>query len=319
MGIFFGKKGQGSDDRGGRRRDEQPVRQPRLMEGQDSYMFRRSRTLTGSLASDVPVSKSHKPDLKSERLKLHELHKHRRILRSSLVCLGVLSLFLVCMIANSVLLAEKRFVAIAIPARDAAALEQSVTDYINNHPSEAFLLTLSEQRLNQYLQKDHPEVAAVAVDTSWTGVGGSITMQFRKPIVAWKIADSRFYVDEDGVAFNKSYGQEPTLHVEDASGFTPDAVDEASVASRRFISYLGQLLGALRSQEVGAVERVVIPASIRQLDIYLQGRGYPIKTHVDRDPYAQAQDLKHALTFFDQRQVVPQYVDVRVEGKAFYR
>jgi hypothetical protein len=144
-------------------------------------------------------------------------------------------------------------------------------------------------------------------------------MYFRQPIITWKIADSKFYVDENGVAFDRSYGQLSALSVEDASGFTPDTAGEGSVASRRFISYLGQLLGAVRAEDVGVVKRVVLPASTRQLDIYLQGREYPIKTHVDRDPYLQAQDIKYVLAYLDQRHVTPEYIDVRVEGKAFYR
>jgi len=316
MKFIFGGKGRSR----GVRRTDKTERQPRLMEGQDGYTFRRSRTITGSLSNKVTSSRAERPDLKSERIRLHELHQHRRALKTGLLTMALLSLVLAFLLANSVAVTQKRFVAAgAIPESDQALLQSTINDYINRHPIEAFLVTLDEQRLAQFLQVSHPEVDSLKITDKWLAGSGEISVVFREPIIVWRINESKFYVDENGTAFTKSYGKEPALRVEDASGFTPEVAKEGSVASRRFIGYLGQLLGAVRSQHIGKVERVVIPASTRQLDIYFKKRGYPIKTHIDRDPYAQAEDIKNTLRFLDKRHISPGYVDVRVEGKAFYR
>lgn len=316
MKLFFGGKG---SRRGGGSSGER-VRQPRLMEGQDSYTFRRSRTITGSLSNEVKTTRSNSPDLKSERLKLHELHQHRRILKAAIACLVLTSCLAAYFLLNSVAFAEKQFDAPGeIPADDKTALQATINDYINRHPLEAFLATMNAERVEQFVQASHPEVAALRIEGRWLAGGGRMTLTFREPIIVWKIQNSGFYVDENGTAFTKFYGQDPPLKIEDTSGFTPNISDRASVASKRFIGYLGQLLGAVKAEKIGTVERVVIPSSTRQMDIYLKGRGYPIKTHTDRDPYGQAEDIKNALRFLDSHHTTPEYVDVRVEGKAFYR
>lgn len=312
---MFGLKGKGS-----KREERHERRQPHLSGGQEDYAFRRSRTLTGSVSNRVESAKSGHTDLKSERLKLHVLHRHRRFLKTGLFVVALFAFGLAFFVSNSLLFIEKRFeAAAAVPAEDQQALRDSITAYVNSHPSEAFLINLSERRLTQFMQVQHPEVSSVDVQRQWFGPGGSIVVQFRTPIVAWQVADSRFFVDASGVAFTKHYGPPPALQVEDASGYTPELAANGSVASQRFIGYLGQLLGELRAQDMATVERVVIPPTSRQLNIYLEGRPYPIKTHVDRDPYVQVADIKNALAFFDEKQITPEYIDVRVEGKAYYR
>jgi hypothetical protein len=55
------------------------------------------------------------------------------------------------------------------------------------------------------------------------------------------------------------------------------------------------------------------------VDIYLSGREYPIKTHIDRHPFVQASDVVGAIRYIETHGISPVYVDARVEGKAFYR
>lgn len=316
--MKFSLRGKGERKKAGGTNDR--VRQPRLMEGQDSYTFRRSRTITGSLSNNVNTPRSERPDLKSERLKLHELHQHKRMLKTGISGLVLVSLLLAGLLMNSVTFAHKRFVASGqVPTNEQQAVIATINNYSNRHPLEAFLFTLNETTLQQFIQAAHPEIESVTVVNGWLGGTGGITLEFREPVIVWKVSDSKFYVDEDGTSFTKLYGSEPVLKVQDTSGFTPDAAAQGSIASTRFIGYLGQLLGALNALKIGSVERVIIPAPTRQLDIRLKGREYPIKTHTDRDPYAQAEDIKNALRFLDSRRITPEYLDVRVEGKAFYK
>src|SRR6185503_15068480 len=57
-------------------------RNPSLMQGQDSYIFRRSRTITGTKSNDVATSASARGQFKTDRIKLMELREHRtRILK----------------------------------------------------------------------------------------------------------------------------------------------------------------------------------------------------------------------------------------------
>ena len=295
------------------------LRQPRFMDGQDAYTFRRSRTLTGSAANSVNTSKTARTDLQSERLKLHSLRRRRRAIQSVLFGFILLSAGTFMLLQNSFALSGLAFEGqVEVPSEEQSALRQSINEYINQRPAEAFLFSLNASRLTSFLQKDHAEIASITTGGSLL-TPRQLTVTFRQPIVVWQSGRQKFFVDKNGIAFQRHYGVEPALKVEDTSGFTSEKDGVQTVASRRFINYLGQLLGAIEQQQAGTVERIVIPASTRQLDVYLQGRGYPIKTHIDRDPYAQVEDIRNSLAFLDEKQITPEYLDVRVEGKAFYK
>lgn len=322
--AFFSKNKRAGEAELPRRRSsrQEPLRKPKLMAGQDDYTFRRSRTLIGSLSSSVESAGAHRPDLKSDRLKLHELHAHRRLVQTSLAVSLLLILFTLFLISNSVTMARTVHLTTSdVPAADTDKYAKTLEQYLNSRPLQAFLVTLDQAQLTKMMQLEHPEIESVEVRNGLMGMsGGVIEYRFREAVAVWQIGDSRFYVDENGTAFTRYYGADPELRVEDDSGYVPRGNnDQAPVASKRFIGYLGQMLGAIRIQQVGAVERIVIPASARQFDVYLEGRAYPIKTHVDRDPYAQVEDMKHALNYLDKKARTPQYLDVRVEGKAYYK
>lgn len=315
------RRGQGESDNTSRKGIF--VRHPRSMEeSQNEYSFRRSRTLSGSLSSSVTASKTRQPDLKSDRVKLHELHSSHRFLRAGLILLLGLVLVSGFLLAHSMLFADIRLAyQRAIPASEQESLQQMLTDYVNRNPSQAFTVSFNEQQAAQFLQQTHPEVAFIEADVSWFGIGAdALRIGFRKPIVVWQIAGQRYYVSKDGVAFKRYWGPQPRLKVEDQSGYQPELAKEDSVASQRFIGYLGQLLGKLQdSKRVGIVERVVIPPVPQQLHLYIGDRNYPIKTNTMRNPTAQAHDIAYALKYFDEQQITPEYVDVRVEGKAYYK
>src|SRR5690349_18595171 len=64
-------------------------RQPRTDQSEQSFAFRRSRTITGSLAPSVRAAGEDRAQLKSSRLHEHSLRKHRRRLAFILlVCLA---------------------------------------------------------------------------------------------------------------------------------------------------------------------------------------------------------------------------------------
>jgi hypothetical protein len=78
MGLFKVKK------------QQEAGRRPQLMEGQNDYLFRRSRTLTGSVSSEVRAAAEAASHLQSPRLKTHKLKQHRRGIAGSLVVVALL-------------------------------------------------------------------------------------------------------------------------------------------------------------------------------------------------------------------------------------
>jgi len=67
-------------------------------------------------------------------------------------------------------------------------------------------------------------------------------------------------------------------------------------------------------------QKVVIPPrALRYVDLYLSGVSYPFKAQIDRNPANQVLDIINMKKYLDEKNITPSYVDVRVEGKGYWR
>ena len=196
---------------------------------------------------------------------------------------------------------------------------QTVIDkYLRAHPLERFRFALNDARLSQYVSQLLPEVTDIA--STGGGVGyGSYRINFRKPVIDWRLGSREYLVDASGVAFSKNYYQKPTVSVIDKSSLAVSGGREA-IASSRLLAFLGRLVSRVDEAKLGQVESLTIPAaSTREVDVKLKGKRYFFKTDVNRDVAAQVQDMGRAVRYFKQHKTEPKYVDLRVGGRAFYR
>ena len=68
------------------------------------------------------------------------------------------------------------------------------------------------------------------------------------------------------------------------------------------------------------VERVVLPLQkVRELDVYVEGRSEYYKLSLDRGSAVQAEDMSRMILYLNSKELKPGYVDLRVEGKAYYK
>ena len=68
------------------------------------------------------------------------------------------------------------------------------------------------------------------------------------------------------------------------------------------------------------VDHVVLPLQkAREIHVYLKERIEYYKMTIDRGSALQAEDLARMAKYLDENEIKPGYVDVRVEGKAFYK
>ncbi len=300
-----------------RRRSSKPaVRQPKASSDAQGYVFRRSRTLTGTTSSKVVAGAQSRSQLKTARLQAHELHQLRnrilRILAVLVVCIALLSYVVASYVADISLVYLQ-------PGNQpgGTVYQQAVLSYFAKHPFERFTFALNQKQFMDTLMHEHPELSSIDSDAGFFG-GTKFIMTFRRPILTWQSAGHTFYVDNQGVAFSYDHFGGKYVAVSDQSGISP-AASGGAIATNSFINFLGKVVGAVNRGGRGVVTDIVIPAATREVDLKLQGRGYPIKTHTDRDPLQQAQDILNALKWLDDRKVTPQYVDVRVSGKAYFK
>lgn len=283
------------------------------------YAFRRNRTLTGSLSSEVESAKVHKMELRSARVQGHDLKAHRRRLTLVLVSVLVGIAGLGYLIYESI--AQPKVVATSAVTRpiDGGTYEQKINDYLTTHPLQRLRSTLDTTALTAYLQSHGaPEVATVDQTMSFAGFGASkVGLSMRRPVVVWHTGSHVFYVDELGNTFERNYFADPTVQVVDKTGI--QANGGQVLASNRFLGFLGKIIGRMKQQNYDVLQVVLPENTSRQVEVMLGGVDYPVKLSVDRSAGEQAEDTARAIRYLQEKGITPQYLDVRVSGKAYYQ
>lgn len=281
-----------------------------------SNTFRRNRTLTGSASPRVSTVNEPNADLRSPRTQVHHLAHQRRKLGSLFMMVflaaGLIAILLYEFTAQPVVRSSDTAVTI-----DADRYSQVIDDYLGRRPVERLRFALDNTRLTEFVHRELPEVASVRID-GFTAFGqSSFDVTVRKPIAGWLIGDRQYYVDATGVPFQKNYFPSPTVNVVDDSGIQQTA--GTAIASSRFLNFVGRTVSAA-AEKGFVIEQAIIPVgTTRQLELKIKDRATTIKLSLDRSIGEQVEDMQRAVAWFDQRSQAPEYIDVRVSGKAFYR
>jgi hypothetical protein len=295
-------------------RPKQPARRGRFSDEMrqaeiEAVNFRRGATLSTYHSEDQHQL--------SQRQQQRNLRWRRRKI-------GVLLLFTAGLLILGVLVLFQfngwiRTVVSDAPTSKAVAAEyyqQLVDDYFAKNSFERLAFLRRDQALADFVKNQAPEVNDVKITTDGL-MSGRLALSFRRPVAMWHSADDTSYVDDAGVVYKRNYFAEPSVVITDNSGVVP--VDGVA-ASARFLEFVGQTTAELNKQGSAVVERVLIPrGAVRYVEFYLAGRSYPFKAQIDRQPSAQAADILTIINYIDNNQINPQYVDVRVAGKAYWK
>lgn len=291
-------------------------REERRNETPATPSFIRNRTLTGTSSLHVSTTGEANAQLKSPRVHAHHLANQRRRVITLLV--AVLFAVLLLYIIVSQFTAHVRVVLHDFPDQNVqSTYENTLQAYFNRHPIERLRMFANTSAMTSFIEATNPEVKALTVEPSSKFATSTIQIIARHPIAGWNTHGQAEYVDENGVAFRRNYYPTPKLQIIDRSNI-PIAAGQA-IASDTFLGFVGQLVGALHTRGY-RVTRVEIPdATTRQVNVRLEHAPYYIKCLVDRSAEEQAEDISRVARYLTKHRVTPRYVDVRVEGKAYYK
>ncbi len=297
-------------------RAKQPIRQPKTDSDVTQNTFRRSRTLTGSVSSAVRSSVEQSSNLRSPRLKEHDLRSHRRKL--SLLLLGsLMASVLVVWLLDQVIVTPTIHYQPATSRADTGRYASIINDYFNNHPEERFAFALNPDTFSAYMVQNAAEVSSAVVTNAPGLVRHDVLLGIRQPIAFWQIDNKQYYVDAGGNSFETNLLTAPSITVRDETGLP--STSQQIIASTKMMKYIGRVVNAV-SKRVAPVKEVILPpGTLKEVDIILDDRPYRIRLNIDRDPEEQANDVIAALQYLQVREITPQYVDARVSGKAFYK
>lgn len=269
--------------------------------------YRRNRILN-SRHSATPVEESERTiaHLRADRRKIW-----RRRLLTTVASVSVI-IFLLWHVALGISVQTPDVAS----AKENARYSQVLSDYFATRPIERLSFFTNHTSLKEFLLRRTPEIKTARLEPGGITVA-NLKLTFRQPVVQWTSGDKTYFVDTEGITFERNYFSSPSVIVKDESGIP--AASGQEVINQRFLSFLGQAVALFREQQIVVTEVSLPPETVRQVVFRFEHKPYAVKMTVDREVGAQVQQALKAMVFMDERKLVPSYLDVRVDQRVFYQ
>jgi cell division septal protein FtsQ len=195
-----------------------------------------------------------------------------------------------------------------------AALNQSVLSRTK--------LTINTERIAKDLQAQFPELAHVDVRVPFAGSGVKIYIEPSPPALLLSSGAEIYVVDANGRALIPAK-QVPHLDklglpvVTDQSGL-PITLGKPALPSSS-VSFITEVVGQLKAKQI-AISSLTLPAATSELDVRVAGAPYTVKYNLRGDARAEAGTYLAVKAQLEREKKTPsQYIDVRVEERAYYQ
>lgn len=272
--------------------------------------------MAGSTQARLRSSESTALQAATPREKAHHLANVRRKILSVLGFVGGVSVVLLVLLWQF-----SADVLVQLPGQSnqeiTAKYEATIQDYLQQNPSERLRFNLDQNRLTDYMNRSHPEVKTVEQSGYVSFATTGFAVLPRTPVASWQVGSSQYFVDSQGVSFTNNLQQPPPVTIVDNSGVrhTPGT----AIASERFLGFVGKAVALAHKNDLNITDVSIPAGTSRQVELVVDGVGYPIIASIDRSPAEQVEDALRAVQHFRVVGKSPKYVDLRVKGKAFFR
>jgi hypothetical protein len=296
------------------RKTDQPVRRRAVIIDEDQN-YVRSRTIN---SRDIEL------DNRSQELNLERAREKRRLnrkrrSRAAAVCILVLAGTIIALASQYThtigqVSYDNSQSIIQLPDNDRYI--NLAQEYLGSRPTERLSFSFHSDGLTSYLSGKANEIETATI-YSRPFIGSELRIKLREPLAVWQTAGGQEFVDASGAVFDQNYFTEPSVLLKDESGVD---INEPTVASRRFLNFIGQVIAGVDNGGAGKVSSVAIPlGSVRYVELRVEGQPYPIKAQIDRDPASQTSDIVNMIKYLTSKGLTPSYVDVRIEGKGYWK
>lgn len=184
-------------------------------------------------------------------------------------------------------------------------------------------LTLDSAKLSRDMRKQFPELATASVTVPLLAHRPIVYIQTARPALVLAASNGSFVLSNSGRALVPSTKLESVDNlnlplVGDQSGF--NVVVGQQVLSSQNVHFIELVVKQLAAKNI-TVSAMTLPAASSQLDVQITGKPYSVKFNLQSNTARQQVGTYLAtVSQLDKQNVTPgKYVDVRVDGRAYYQ
>lgn len=209
-----------------------------------------------------------------------------------------------------------------VPLRDPVLYEQFASQLLSASTLNRDKLTIDTTELAQQLEMRFPELQNVEVRIPLVGHRLVIVAAESRPMLVLENQTGAYLLDLQGRVLMSakeapSAVSEKLLHVTDSSGLHLETGKQ--VIPKETITFIKKVEAQINAAKL-SVNHLVLPAVANELHIQLAGQLYLVKFAIDGDARLQAGTFLALKQKLDADRVIPkEYIDVRVEERAYYK
>jgi hypothetical protein len=186
-------------------------------------------------------------------------------------------------------------------------------------------ITVNTARINQEMLKQFPELSSVSVTLPLLSKRPVVYIQTAQPALILATQDGSYIIDTSGKALLRAgslpAGSQLTLPlVTDQSGLKV-SINRQALSSDN-VSFIQTVVAQLAARHF-SVASAVLPVGTSELDVHLDGQPYTVKFNLQSgagDARQQAGTFLATQAKLQSQNITPsQYIDVRVDGRAYYK
>jgi hypothetical protein len=184
-------------------------------------------------------------------------------------------------------------------------------------------ITINTNAISAALEKEFPELSAVTIKLPLIDHNPIVYLEPNEPLLALLMNDGSIYaIDSAGLALGAINNAEASLlHlivVQNEGTITIHSGQPVLPSST--VSFIQTIVYQLGQKQI-TIAKLTIPAAENELDMYLTGQNYYVKFNLaDNSPLQEAGTFLAVRQNLQQQGITPsQYIDVRVDSRAYYK
>ena len=184
-------------------------------------------------------------------------------------------------------------------------------------------ITVNTEGISRQMLKQFPELSSVSITLPLLSKHPTVYVQTARPALILSARNGSYVIDTTGKALINAANLSGNVRqglplVTDQSGL--DAGINHQILSSGDVSFILTVIAQLSASHV-SVAALVLPARTSELDVHVSGQPYTVKFNLQSgDARQQAGTFLATQAELKSRNITPsQYVDVRVDGRAYYK